>query len=135
MMQPLVHVTLAKCVSIVHLMKLKALQICQGQHSQALNNLYCSQQRKVLCIKAKLARAVGRHEQYLLKYLDAFSASYLKISATKIPGMTMSPRPSMEKGVEVSPSSRALGNNNLMGASKDFACIAVPYNPTRHEKV
>ena len=69
-------------------------------------------------------QAVKRHEQYLLKYFDACSASYLKISATKIPGITISPRPSMEKGVEVSPSSRALGNNSLIGASKDFACTA-----------
>ena len=61
---------------------------------------------------------------YLLKYLELCSVSYRSTRATNIPGMTISPRPSIEKGAVLLPSSRALGNNNLMGASKDLACTA-----------
>lgn len=39
-----------------------------------------------------------------------------------MPGMTMSPSPSMEKGRLASGSVMARGNSSLMGASKDLAC-------------
>ncbi len=68
------------------------------------------------------AWCVVNSSPHLLKYLTSWSVSYRSTRATKMPGMTMSPRPSMEKGVILLPSSRALGNSSLMGASNDLAC-------------
>ena len=51
-----------------------------------------------------------------------------------MPGMTMSPKPSIEKGIVLLPSSSALGNSNLIGASKDFACTTTGSQGAQHGK-
>jgi len=44
----------------------------------------------------------------------------------------MSPRPSIEKGIILLPSSSALGNSNLIGASKDFAYTTTGSQRAQH---
>lgn len=64
-------------------------------------------------------------DAHLKKYglLGFCLASYLSTIATKIPGTTMSPNPSIENGALADARSSARGKRSFMGASNDLATV------------